>query len=63
MGPAFKIQTVVHFIYSLKEELTSVQYCAKHLDISDKMTRVEWNNYHDLGGSGKIVEIYENLIL
>lgn len=69
------LETVVHFIYAWSEELTSVKFCAKHLNMCQGST-VDWNNYlrevcvwkmtkasRVIGGEGKIVEIDESLFV
>lgn len=69
------LDTVVHFIYCWANELTSIKFCAKELDMSQP-TAVDWNNYlRDvcvwrieqenamIGGEGMIVEIDESLFV
>lgn len=66
--------TMLRFIYFWSEELTSVKFCEKQLEIN-KNTTVDWNNYMRevcvavlnsqekklIGGEGRIVEIDESL--
>ncbi|XP_077287989.1 uncharacterized protein LOC143912575 [Arctopsyche grandis] len=66
------LDTVVHFIYCWANELTSIKFCARELEMSQS-TVVDWNNYlrevcvwrveqafTEIGGEGMVVEIDES---
>ncbi|KAF7636211.1 Transposase, ISXO2-like domain-containing protein [Meloidogyne graminicola] len=65
---------IVRFIYCWSEDLTSIAWCEKQLELS-QCTTIDWNNYlrevcvavlnnkkkQPIGGNGRIVEIDESL--
>lgn len=66
------LDTVVHFIYCWANELTSIKFCTKELEMSQS-TAIDWNNYlrevcvwrieqavAAIGGEGMVVEIDES---
>ncbi|XP_023243935.1 uncharacterized protein LOC111641917 [Centruroides sculpturatus] len=73
-GSRIPFLTAVRFIYHWTEEVTSIKWCRKHLNICDKTT-IDWNSFlrevcflhllkqpnRRIGGPGKIVEIDETL--
>lgn len=75
-GSRIPFLTALRFIYCWAEELTSIKWCEKQLEMSDKTT-IDWNNYmrevcsinllnqarKKIGGPEKIVEVDESLFV
>lgn len=74
VGSRLSFVTAVRFFYCWSEELTSIKWCNKQLDMA-QATTVDWNAYmreavieqlsqrphHKIGGEDKIVEVDESM--